>query len=66
MHGHPFDSKHTFHVNRFADIERFGSMDEMYVEPKLEPYMPRVRFLLFGCCRGFLVLNTRRSTSGLG
>lgn len=42
MHGHPFDSKHTFHINRFSDIERFANMDETYVEPKVEDYRPKV------------------------
>lgn len=43
MHGHPFDSKHTFLVNRFADIEQYANMDETYVEPKTEEFHPKVR-----------------------
>jgi len=42
MHGHPFDSKHTFHINRFSDIERYANMDETYIEPKMEEYRPKV------------------------
>lgn len=43
MHGHPFDSKHTFLVNRFVDIEQYANMDETYVEPKIEEFHPKVR-----------------------
>lgn len=42
MHGHPFDSKHTFYINRFSDIERYTNMDETYVEPKVEDYRAKV------------------------
>jgi translation initiation factor 3 subunit B len=42
MHGHPFDSKHTFLVNRFTDIEQYANMDETYVEPKIEEFHPKV------------------------
>lgn len=41
MHGHPFDAKHTFHVNRFTDIERYANLDETWVEPEPEPYKPK-------------------------
>jgi translation initiation factor 3 subunit B len=41
MHGHPFDSKHTFLVNRFTDIEQYANMDETYVEPKIEEFHPK-------------------------
>ncbi|KAF9229402.1 translation initiation factor eIF-3b [Gyrodon lividus] len=41
MHGHPFDSKHTFLLNRFTDIEQYANMDETYVEPKTEEYHPK-------------------------
>lgn len=43
MHGHPFDSKHTFLINRFTDIEQYAEMDETYVEPKIEEFHPKVR-----------------------
>ena len=43
MHGHPFDAKHQFKVNRLTDIERYENLDENYVEPKIEKYTPRVR-----------------------
>ena len=46
MDGHPFDSKHTFRVNRFTDIERYADMDETYVEPEPEEYKPKVCQLL--------------------
>lgn len=42
MHGHPFDSKHTFLINRFADIEQYANMDETYIEPKIEEFHPKV------------------------
>ncbi|KAH8096621.1 translation initiation factor eIF-3b [Cristinia sonorae] len=38
MHGHPFDSKHRFYLNRFTDIERYSNLDETYHEPEPEPY----------------------------
>ncbi|KAI0313548.1 translation initiation factor eIF-3b [Amylostereum chailletii] len=38
MNGHPFDAKHTFHINRFTDIEKFANLDETYVEPEREDY----------------------------
>lgn len=44
MHGHPFDSKHRFSLNRFTDIERYANLDETYVEPEPEPYVQKVRF----------------------
>ncbi|KAH9018799.1 hypothetical protein EDB83DRAFT_2436111 [Lactarius deliciosus] len=39
LNGHPFDAKHTFLVNRFADIEKFADLDETYVEPQREEYL---------------------------
>ena len=42
MHGHPFDSKHTFLINRFGDIEQYANMDEAYVEPRIEEFHPKV------------------------
>lgn len=57
IHGHPFDAKHTFKVNRFSDIEKYAELDETYVEPELEEYTPRVwlRFIIYSvyskfCC----------------
>ncbi|PPQ89380.1 hypothetical protein CVT25_002198 [Psilocybe cyanescens] len=41
IHNHPFDTKHTFRVNRFTDIERYAELDETYVEPQVEEYIPR-------------------------
>ncbi|PCH40766.1 translation initiation factor eIF-3b [Wolfiporia cocos MD-104 SS10] len=41
MHGHPFDAKHTFMVNRFTDIERYANLDETYVAPEPEEYKPK-------------------------
>lgn len=42
MNGHPFDAKHTFWVNRFTDVEKFANLDETWVEPEPEPYVPKV------------------------
>lgn len=42
MHGHPFDARHTFLVNRFTDIERYANLDETYAEPEPEEYKPKV------------------------
>ncbi|KAH8835195.1 hypothetical protein DL96DRAFT_1702202 [Flagelloscypha sp. PMI_526] len=39
--GYKFDAKHTFLLNRFTDFEKFGNMDETYVEPELEEYVPK-------------------------
>ena len=44
MNGHPFDAKHTFHINRFTDVEKYANMDETWVEPEPEPYKPKVGF----------------------
>lgn len=38
MDNHAFDSKHTFKLNRFVDIEHFSNLDETYVEPPSEKY----------------------------
>lgn len=46
MNEHPFDSKHRFKVNRFTDIEQFANIDETYVEPEAEIYVPRVRSIV--------------------
>lgn len=36
------DSKHTFSLNRFNDVERFEKLDEAYVPPESDLYNPRV------------------------
>ncbi|TFK76998.1 translation initiation factor eIF-3b [Pluteus cervinus] len=41
MNDHPFDARHRFKVNRFTDIENFATLDETYVEPPDEEYVPR-------------------------
>lgn len=43
MQGFQIDSKHTFIINRFSDIERYANMDSTYVEPEPVDYKPRVR-----------------------
>jgi translation initiation factor 3 subunit B len=43
MHGVPFDSKHTFQLNRFSDVERYAEMDEKFFEPEQETYESKVR-----------------------
>lgn len=43
MDGHPFDSKHTFAINYFTDIERYSELDENFAEPEAETYQPKVR-----------------------
>jgi translation initiation factor 3 subunit B len=42
MNNFPFDTKHTFKINKFTDIESFADMDETYEEPEPEEYQPRV------------------------
>lgn len=49
IHNHPFDAKHTFKINHFSDIERYASMDGTYLEPEIEEYTPRVRWLYDIC-----------------
>ncbi|KAG9006810.1 Translation initiation factor 3 subunit b [Tulasnella sp. JGI-2019a] len=41
MNGVAFDTKHTFVVNRFTDIEKFATLAEKYVEPEIPPYTPQ-------------------------
>lgn len=69
MHGHPFDTKHTFRVNRFTDIEKFANLDETYHEPQRESYKAKVSVLCdfidfseinkTGCGRNIFVLGWR-------
>jgi len=42
LHNHPFDAKHTFKLNRFSDIEKYANLDEAYVEPEVEEFVPKV------------------------
>jgi translation initiation factor 3 subunit B len=42
MNKFPFDTKHTFQINKFTDIESYAEMDETYVEPEVEEYQDRV------------------------
>jgi translation initiation factor 3 subunit B len=42
MNSFAFDSRHTFKINRFTDIESFAEMDETYEDPEVEEYKPRV------------------------
>jgi hypothetical protein len=65
MNGHPFDTKHTFFINRFTDIEKFADMDETYVEPEREEYHAKVR-LSFRLITLTAELMRHRSTSALG
>lgn len=43
MNNIPFDSKHTFRLNHFLDVEKYTEIDPTYVEPELEVYKPGVR-----------------------
>ena len=43
MHGHQFDARHRFLLNRFTDIERYADLDETYHEPEPENYTQKVR-----------------------
>jgi len=42
LHNHPFDAKHTFKLNRFSDIEKYANLDETYIEPEAEEFVPKV------------------------
>jgi translation initiation factor 3 subunit B len=37
-----FDKKHTFHINKFSDVDYFAELDETYEEPEPEEYRARV------------------------
>ena len=37
----PFDSKHTFFVNKFTDVESYVNMSDNYVEPSISDYKPK-------------------------
>lgn len=41
MHHFPFDSKHTFSINRFTDIEKYATFEETYVPPTVPAYVAR-------------------------
>ncbi|KAG6863961.1 hypothetical protein C0993_009756, partial [Termitomyces sp. T159_Od127] len=41
VNNHPFDSKHTFKLNRFTDIPGYANMDESYSDPKYEEFKPK-------------------------
>lgn len=62
VHNHPFDAKHTFKINRFNDIERYASMDEVYLEPEIEEYTPRVRYYDMHIHRCHLLMFLPRNT----
>ncbi|KAH7931103.1 translation initiation factor eIF-3b [Leucogyrophana mollusca] len=47
MHGHQFDSRRQFKVNRFMDIEHYANMDETYIEPQTEEYQPKEHLRAF-------------------
>ena len=66
MDGHPFDSKHTFRVNRFTDIERYADMDETYVEPEPEEYKPKVCPVASSPRRTAFTIMLRRNICVLG
>ncbi len=42
LHNHPFDTKHTFKLNRFTDVEKYANLDETYVELEAEDFVPKV------------------------
>jgi len=58
LHNHPFDAKHTFKLNRFTDIEAFANLDEAYVAPEEEEYLPKVSFLTIRLCK-LLILRRK-------
>lgn len=41
--GHPLDRSHKLSVNKFTDIEKYATQSDQYVEPEIEPYVPKVR-----------------------
>jgi len=46
--GHPLDKSHRLSVNRFTDVEKYSTAPDEYVEPEIEPYVPKVKSLMFG------------------
>lgn len=41
MDGYPFDKRHRFTVNRFADVEALANLSEEYKEPEEEVFEPK-------------------------
>ena len=41
--GHPLDKSHRLSVNKFTDIEKYCTQSDEYVEPEIEPYVPKVK-----------------------
>jgi translation initiation factor 3 subunit B len=42
MNGYQIDTRHTFRINHFTDVEKYSNLDETYAEPKVEEYKPNV------------------------
>ena len=47
LNDYPFDKKHTFKVVPFTEVERYTQLDEQYVAPPAEEWVPRVSPLPF-------------------
>ena len=45
LNDYPFDKKHTFKVVPFTEVERYTQLDEQYVAPPAEDWVPRVSTL---------------------
>lgn len=41
LDGHKMSKSHQLSVNKFMDVEKYTSMSDEYVEPKLEEYTPK-------------------------
>lgn len=37
----PFDSKHTFKINKFSEIENYLNASDSYAEPAIQPHKPQ-------------------------
>ncbi|KAI9472227.1 MAG: eukaryotic translation initiation factor eIF2A-domain-containing protein [Benjaminiella poitrasii] len=41
LDGHKLSKTVTLSVNKFTDVEKYSDMNEEYVEPQIEPYIPK-------------------------
>ena len=42
MDRHPFDAKHRFSINLLSELDDYANMDETFVEPEPQEFVPKV------------------------
>lgn len=47
MDGHKLSKSVILSVNKFTDVEKYSDMNEEYVEPTIEPFVPKEHFKSF-------------------